>query len=95
MIDRKMQDVSCDCILVDNEGAARDAVKRLVNAGHRKIGMIAGPEDIYTAKERLKGFRAAVREAGADTDEALIAGEIIRSKAARLPCGNCMNRIRI
>ena len=73
MIDRKMQDVSCDCILVDNEGAARDAVKRLVNAGHRKIGMIAGPEDIYTAKERLKGFRAAVREAGADTDEALIA----------------------
>ena len=54
MIDRKMQDMSCDCILVDNEGAARDAVKRLVKAGHRKIGMIAGPEDIYTAKERLK-----------------------------------------
>ena len=29
MIDRKMRDVACDCILVDNEGAAEDAVKRL------------------------------------------------------------------
>lgn len=73
MIDRKMQDVSCDSILVDNKGAASDAVKRLLKAGHRKIGMIAGPEDVYTAKERLKGFREAVREAGADADEALIA----------------------
>lgn len=73
MIDRKMKDVFCDCILVDNEGAARDAVKRLVKAGHRKIGMIAGPEDVYTAKERLSGFRAAIREAGADADKALVA----------------------
>ena len=73
MIDRKMQDMSCDCILVDNEGAARDAVKRLVKAGHRKIGMIAGPEDVYTSRERLKGFREAVRQSGADADEALIA----------------------
>ena len=73
MIDRKMQDVSCDCILVDNKGAARDAVKRLVKSGHRKIGMIAGPENVYTAKERLKGFREAVAELKADTDETLIA----------------------
>ena len=51
MIDRKMQDLPCDCILVENEGAAEDAVRRLIDAGHRRIGMIAGPEDVYTARE--------------------------------------------
>ena len=35
--------------------------------------MIAGPEDVYTSRERLKGFREAVRQSGADADEALIA----------------------
>ena len=73
MIDRKMRDVACDCILVDNEGAAEDAVKRLVQAGHTKIGMIAGPEDVYTARERQRGYQRAVRETGIVCDDSLIA----------------------
>lgn len=73
MIDRKMRDVACDCILVDNEGAAEDAVKRLVQAGHTKIGMIAGPEDVYTARERQRGYQKAVRESGIVCDDSLIA----------------------
>lgn len=73
MIDRKMSDVCCDCILVDNEGAAEDAVNRLVHAGHSRIGLIAGPEDVYTAKERQRGYEKAVRENGAVSDAALVA----------------------
>lgn len=64
MIDRKMRDISCDCILVDNEGAAEDAVNRLINAGHRKIGLIAGPEDVYTARERQRGYQKAMHDNG-------------------------------
>lgn len=59
-IDRKMKEFSCDCILVDNEGAAEDAVNRLIRCGHKSIGIIAGPENVYTAKERLKGYQKAV-----------------------------------
>lgn len=73
MIDRKMKDVCCDCILVDNEGAAEDAVNRLVRAGHRKIGMIAGPEDVYTARERQRGYEKALRENNAVYEEGLMA----------------------
>lgn len=73
MIDRKMRAVACDCILVDNEGAAEDAVKRLIQAGHTKIGMIAGPEDVYTARERQRGYQKAVRESGIVCDDSLIA----------------------
>ena len=72
MIDRKMRDVACDCILVDNEGAAEDAVKRLIQAGHAKIGMIAGPEDVYTARERQRGYQKAVQESGIVCDDSLI-----------------------
>lgn len=72
MIDRKMRDVACDCILVDNEGAAEDAVKRLIRAGHTKIGMIAGPEDVYTARERQRGYQRAIRESGSACDDSLI-----------------------
>ena len=64
MIDRKMKGVPCDCILVDNEGAAQDAVERLIRLGHRKIGMIAGPEDVYTARERQRGYQKAIQKNG-------------------------------
>ena len=72
LIDRKLKDLDCDCVLVDNEGAARDAVERLLKAGHRRIGMIAGPENIYTAKERYRGYCMAMEQAAIALDENLI-----------------------
>ncbi|WP_346910576.1 LacI family DNA-binding transcriptional regulator [Faecalicatena orotica] len=68
VIDRKLDGVDCDSVLVDNEGAARDAVGRLLKAGHRKIGMIAGPKDIYTAQERYRGYCLALKEAGIEPE---------------------------
>lgn len=73
LIDRKLEDIDCDCVLVDNEGAAKDAVNRLINAGHRHIGMIAGPKDIYTAQERYTGYCQALKEAGIRPDPKLAA----------------------
>ncbi len=72
MIDRKIEGIRCDCILVDNVGAASDAVGRLIRAGHKEIGMIAGPEDVYTSRERQKGYRRALQEAGITARDQLI-----------------------
>ncbi len=72
MIDRKMQEAAGDCVLVDNEGAARDAVKRLIQAGHTKIGIIAGPKEVYTAEERLRGYELALKEGGIPKESALV-----------------------
>lgn len=71
MIDRKPEETAGDCVLVDNEGAAKGAVKRLIEAGHRRIGMLAGPEDIYTARERLRGYKLALEEAGIQPEPSL------------------------
>lgn len=72
LLDRKMKNTDCDCVLVDNKGAAEDAVGRLIKAGHKKIGIIAGPEDVYTAEERFRGYVLALTEAGVPVDNSLI-----------------------
>ena len=57
LIDRPLPGLACDTVLVDNMNAAYGAIEHLINHGHRRIGIIAGPPGIYTAQERLKGYR--------------------------------------
>ena len=69
LIDRRMENGDCDCVLVDNEGAAQNAVKRLMKKGHKKIGMITGPDNVYTARERQRGYELALQESSKDQSE--------------------------
>lgn len=72
LIDRKLNDIDCDCVLVDNYKGTKEAVHLLIEKGHRKIGMIAGPENVFTAKERLLGYVEALKEANLPVEEKLI-----------------------
>lgn len=72
MIDRRLKSISCDMVLVDNKGAARDAIQRLLEAGHRKIGMIAGDKEVYTAEERFQGYLQALEQAELPPEDSLI-----------------------
>ncbi len=56
LIDRSIKGVDCDVVLADNLNAAYDAVELLITKGHRRIGIICGPQNIYTGQERLKGY---------------------------------------
>ncbi len=56
LIDRPIQNKECDVVLVDNMNASYNAVEQFITRGHREIGIICGPEHIYTAQERLKGY---------------------------------------
>jgi LacI family transcriptional regulator len=48
----------------DNEAGAQDAVRRLVDFGHRRIAMISAPLALNFAAQRRAGYLAALREAG-------------------------------
>lgn len=73
ILDRKIKGVdSCDEILVDNINASYEAIEELIRHGHRRIGIISGPEDVYTAKQRLKGYYRVYEDYGLDIDEELI-----------------------
>lgn len=66
LLDRPLEalDGLASCVLLDNENAAYMATRRLLELGHRRIGIIVGPKEIYTSRTRLKGYRAALREYG-------------------------------
>ncbi|MFE0874290.1 LacI family DNA-binding transcriptional regulator [Streptomyces smyrnaeus] len=40
LLDREVPSLDTDTVTVDNRGAAEDAVRRLLEAGHRRIGMV-------------------------------------------------------
>lgn len=72
VIDRKLPQQFCDSILVDNRAAAGKAVEILLAHGHRSIGMVTGPQEVYTAKERYEGYAAALQAAGILLREELV-----------------------
>ena len=72
LIDRKIQGINCDSVLVDNKKAAEDAVRYFIERGHRNIGIIGGPEEVFTAQERMAGYYKALESAGIPVRESLI-----------------------
>jgi DNA-binding LacI/PurR family transcriptional regulator len=56
---------------VDNRGGGFEATSRLLAHGHRAIATITGPSEWPSARERLDGYRLALREASA-YDERLV-----------------------
>ncbi|HBF36618.1 MAG TPA: LacI family transcriptional regulator [Firmicutes bacterium] len=72
LIDRMINNVNCDVVLVDNLNASYNAVEQLIIRGHKRIGIIVGPEDVYTAQERLKGYIRVHEDYGREVDPRLI-----------------------
>ncbi len=48
------------------------ATRHLLDLGHRRIGVIAGPENLLCSRARLDGYRAAMDAAGVEVDPSLI-----------------------
>lgn len=63
-VDRRVEGLEADAILVDNEAGAASAVGHLVDAGHTRIGILAGEPDVTTAIQRLAGYKRALQERG-------------------------------
>ena len=71
-IDRMAKGEYGDCVLCDNYSGAHNAVTALIGKGHKKIGFMTNNEKVTTSFDRLRGYRAALSEAGLDMDEGLI-----------------------
>ena len=61
-----------DVVTTDNLNASREATSYLLSMGHRKCGILCGPEGIYTARERLAGYLDAYRRIGCEPDMRLV-----------------------
>jgi len=71
-VDRSIANCDIDKVEVDNRRGALDAVKHLIERGHRRIGIITGPKNTSTGRGRLQGYRDAHELAGLPVDEELV-----------------------
>jgi LacI family transcriptional regulator len=56
-------------VAVDNRAGAALAVRHLLEAGRRRIGVITGPLGWWEARERCVGWSQVLRQAGLPTDD--------------------------
>jgi LacI family transcriptional regulator len=82
-VDRPAQGVHVDTVVVDNLAGARTAVNHLIARGHTRIACLTDRQAIWTARQRLQGYREALRTAGIDADDRLVVPDLTSDGAAK------------
>jgi len=63
-LDRPAVGIEADTVLLDNLGGARAGVAHLLGRGHDRVAFVGDAPALYTARERLAGYRSALVDAG-------------------------------
>jgi LacI family transcriptional regulator len=72
LVDRSVSDLRCDVVRGDSYLGAQLLVQHLLDVGHRRIGLIAGPANVSTARDRERAYRETLAAASVPVDEAWI-----------------------
>lgn len=86
-VDRVSGLEEADTVLVHNFAGGQLAAEHLLQLGHTRLGIIAGPLHLTTGRERLEGFRKALETAGFSLPEEYIRiGDFRESSGERETC---------
>ena len=91
-LDRPADGITTDVVRVENRAAAREATGHLIGRGHRNIAFVGDDENIYTARERLCGYKDALEAAGLDPIYRLGAGSVPSAEEAATELLSLPNR---
>lgn len=72
MIDRVVDNLSCDKVLFDHEQGGYMATKYLLEKGHERIACMVNAAKSMTGRKRLAGYERALTEAGVAFDPSLV-----------------------
>lgn len=75
-VDRLPSGVVADSVVSDNKVGAELATAHLIEHGHRRIAYLGDMSHFWTARERLRGYRRALRTAGIDASDELITEDL-------------------
>jgi DNA-binding LacI/PurR family transcriptional regulator len=67
-VDEVLPGVDCPSVLSENRRGAHEIARCVIDAGHRDILVIGGPKRLWTADERMSGFREGMLASGMDPD---------------------------
>lgn len=72
LIDRMIEGLGVDAVLLDNVDAVQQSVLYLTGMGHKRIGYISGPPHTTTGMDRLEGYARALSESDIGLDQSLV-----------------------
>jgi LacI family transcriptional regulator len=75
-VDRAARNLPVDSVITTNAVGAREGVRHLVAAGHRRIAFLGDRRTIVTARQRFEGYRTALADAGLSLDPALVVHDL-------------------
>ncbi len=75
-VDRPAPDDHNDSVLVDNFGGVRTGVRHLISHGHRRIAYLGDISSIWTATQRLSGYREELRAHDIAIDNRIVVTEL-------------------
>jgi DNA-binding LacI/PurR family transcriptional regulator len=71
-VDRLPNGLDVDSVCVDDRSAADLGVSHLLSLGHTDIAIVTGPLTLKNERERLRGYKSALRRAGLPERDSLI-----------------------
>lgn len=90
-INRRSQNRAVPSVTADERRGVRLAVEHLVGLGHRRIALVGGPKRHSTGRERLAGFRMAMRSAGLEVPDGHIRlGRAVTMDEGREACSTLL-----
>ncbi len=85
LVDEKIPGTGLPAIVAESRKGARAVAAHVLEQGHRNVAVIGGPMALWTARQRLAGYREAFAGAGLDPDAVpVIAGDYQQESGQRI-----------
>ncbi len=68
LVDEQLPGFDLPSVVSENRRGARELASYVLGQGHERIAVISGPRRLWTAEQRLAGYREAFAAAGRDPD---------------------------
>jgi LacI family transcriptional regulator len=72
LVDRSIPGIENDLVQGDSVNGARQLVEHVLALGHRRIAHITEPQEVSTARDRLRGYADALAAAGIPFDAQIV-----------------------
>ncbi|TVT24960.1 LacI family transcriptional regulator [Amycolatopsis acidiphila] len=85
LVDEQIPGMDLPAVVCDSRKGAREVAAHVLDHGHRRLAIIGGPPALWTAQQRLAGYREALAGAGIDPDSVpVFAGTYRQASGAAL-----------
>ena len=94
LVDRLLDGLASDAVVLDNARAGQQAVEHLLAAGHTRIAALVGDQDSWTMRQRRDGFLAAMAGAGLSASPDDVVSGPLTVAAGRSAMGRLLDAAR-